>query len=118
MKFYLSLIIVVLFISNYQICELVYPNDLNKWWELRQNIYNVIIAISLYLAQSSTNNKNTQFILNMGIGIAIANCIDRIFFDINYFQINDIYTTLISLALSINKYYNGTNRCRNFKRKS
>jgi hypothetical protein len=108
MKFYLSLLIVVLFIGNYQICEFIYPDDLDKWWALKQNIYNVIIALCLYISQSSTDSKYVKFILDIGLVFALSNCIDRIFFDINYFQTNDIISIIISIAFSIKKYYNGT----------
>lgn len=108
MKFYLSLLIVFLFIGNYEICNLVYTNDIDKWWELKQNIYNVIIALCLHISQSNTDSKHVKFILNMGLVFALSNCIDRIFFDINYFQTNDIIAIIISIAFSIKKYYNGS----------
>lgn len=66
MRLALAIIAVVLFVGNYYICDFFYGNDIGKWWGLKQNIYNVIIAISFYLA--SLDKKGwLLFVLNVGV---------------------------------------------------
>lgn len=97
-----ALLALALFMGNYEICNLVYPDDINAWWGLKQNIYNLIIAISFYLA--SLDKKGwLNFLLNVGVGFCISNCIDRIFFDINSVTHADVLMIIITLATS---YYN------------
>jgi len=107
MKLGLAIMAVVLFVGNYQICELFYENDLVKWWGLKQNIYNVIIAISFYLSTVKHDEKDRwyNFIINVGVGLCISNCIDRIFFDINYFTYADVLMIIITLATSYYKRF-------------
>ena len=96
MRLALAIVAVVLFFSNYQVCEFFYKNDIDAWWKLKQNIYNAIIAICFYLARHKTSGL-IRFILDIGIGLSISNCIDRIFFDITSFQANDILMVVLTI---------------------
>ena len=104
MRLFLIILTLFLFVGNYEICCLVYPDNIDKWWGLKQNIYNVIIAICLYLAYNENDNKITKFILSVGIGFAVSNCIDRIFFNINYFTFSDYFMILITIFIAIWKF--------------
>lgn len=103
----LALLADLLFIGNYEICELFYRYDVYKWWGLKQNIYNVIIAMVFILANSKRDNedKKVSFLINVGVGFCISNCIDRLFFDINHFTKADVYMITATLITSYVKVY-------------
>ncbi len=52
------------------------------------------------------NDKYLKFILSIGVGFSIANCVDRIFFDINYFTYNDIFMMILIYTTTYYKYLN------------
>lgn len=104
LKFILICVAILLFVGNYQICELFYYDNIPKWWGLKQNIYNIIIAIAACLSLGSLDNKWYNFLASVFIGLCISNCIDRIFFNVNYFQLNDYLMILITLVTSYIKY--------------
>ena len=99
MKLGLSLLAIYLFCSNYQLCELFYSNDIEKWWGLKQNIYNIIIALCFYITTINTKGA-LKFVLEIGIGLCISNCIDRLFYDIKSFNKEDIYMIIITVLLA------------------
>jgi len=115
MRIALSIIAVVLFFSNYTICEIFYKNDLEKWWGLKQNIYNVIIAICFYLAKNKPQGL-LKFVLDVGIGFCVSNCIDRIFFDIKTFTREDVFMIVLTLLISYYDAYYATKRSPGIKK--
>lgn len=104
-KLILSLIALLLFVFNYEICDLFYYNDINKWWDLKLNIYAVILAISAFIAQYDCKNDLARFILLVFSGLCISDVIDRVFFDITTRQLNDIFSIIIVLITSFYKVY-------------
>lgn len=101
----LSIIVILLFVGNYQICELFYKNDLIKWWELRTNIYAVLFALVLYIAR--VNSKGIlRFILSVGIGFSVADVIDRLIFDVTVFNKADILMIILTIIISAYNYVN------------
>lgn len=103
MRLFLAILGLLLFVGNYQICELVYFDNIDKWWGLKQNIYNVIIAIFAYLAYDN-KNKYYVFVMYIVVGFCISNCVDRLFYNINTFRIEDIVMGLITIGIAIYKY--------------
>jgi len=103
MRLILAIIGLILFVGNYEICELFYSENLNKWWGLKQNIYNIIIAIFVYLAYDE-KNKYYEFLMYVFLGFCISNCIDRIFYDVNSFRKEDIIMILLTFITAIWKY--------------
>lgn len=103
MRLSLAIIGLLLFTFNYQICEFFYAEDLNKWWGLKQNIYNIIIAIFSYLAYE-TSNKFFRFVMDVTIGFCISNCVDRLFFDVNSFTNSDYVMIIITITTATYKY--------------
>lgn len=105
MRYFLSIFIIVLFIGNYQICNIFYPDNIDKWWGLKQNIYNVIIALAFIIAKLNIKKKDKKlkFILDIGVGLCVSNCIDRIFFNINSFQLSDIVMIILTILTSYYK---------------
>jgi len=107
MRLVLISLIVFAFFANYEICNLVYPNPIDniKWWELKLNIIAFTLAIAFYLIQRDSDNKITKFVLLVGIGFAISNCIDRLFFNVNYFTFSDYFMIIITILTSYYKIY-------------
>jgi len=100
---------VLLFAFNYLICELVYGNNIEKWWDLRNNISAVVVLLAFYC----TKLKSTPLIsviTNIGIGFSIGDVIDRVFFDITQFTTSDVFMIIITVGFSIFKYYVGQRR--------
>ena len=103
----LFIISIILFVSSYKICDFFYYNDdvkdLNKWWDLKSNIYAVIMSLIFY-ASSIKSKGFLKFILNIGVGFAISNVIDKIFFNVLVFNENDIIMIILTVCFSVLNY--------------
>ena len=105
----LSLIAVALFLLNYHICDLLYHEDVTKWYNLKMANYAIIISISMYIAK--INQKRwIKFILNLGVGLSSANAVDRIIFNSTVFTYNDYIMIFLTLTFSIYEFYNERRR--------
>lgn len=103
----LFIIALLLFLSNYSICNFFYYNeeikDINKWWGLKSNIYAVIMMLVFYA--SLINSKGVlRFILSIGAGFTISNVIDKVFFNVLDFNYNDIIMIILTLCFSCLDY--------------
>ena len=97
-----SILVVLLFVFNGFICDLI-TDDLIKWWTLRLNFYADIFGLSMYLALL-THTKFSKFICTIGLGFATSDIIDRVFFDCNYFTWSDL-VMVITISVSYYKFY-------------
>lgn len=109
MRVALAILAVCLFCLNYQICELVYSDNIDKWWGLKQNIYNVIIAICFYLSKNKTQGL-LKFVLDVGMGFCVSNCIDRIVFDVTTFTHEDVFMIVLTILISYYDAYYAAKR--------
>lgn len=107
----LSIIVVLLFIGNYQICEYFYKDDLNKWWDLKTNIYSVIFGLCFKIALIGRRGF-LKFILLIGFGFSVSDIIDRIFFDVTNFTNADILMIILTILTSYYTVYVRTRRIR------
>jgi hypothetical protein len=103
----LYLIAIILFVSNYYICDFYYYNnevkDIQKWWGLRSNITSIIMMLIFYA--SLINNKGVlRLILSISFGFCFSDVIDRIFFNVLDFNYNDVIMIIITSCISIYKY--------------
>lgn len=100
---------ILLFVSNYQICDYFYYNedvkDLSKWWGLKSNIYAVVLTLVFYASLINTKGI-TRLILDIGFGLCIANVIDKVFFNVLEFNEKDIIVIGLTLIISYNDYLN------------
>lgn len=94
---------VLLFAFNYLICELVYGNDIESWWDLRNNISAVVVLLAFYCARLEKTPIVT-LVTNIGIGFSMADVIDRVFFDIMQFTKSDILMIVVTITYSIYNY--------------
>lgn len=109
-KIYLYILIIILFVSSYNICDYFYYNDEVKdvklWWGLKSNIYAIIIALTFYA--SSINVKGVlRLVLNIGVGLAISNVIDKCFFNVLEFRYNDILMIILTVSFAVLDYLKG-----------
>lgn len=95
----------ILFLSNYYICEYFYSNDITKWWQLKTNIYAIIIALAFIL--SGINARGIcKFFLNLGVGFTVSNVIDRLYFDVTITTKEDVIMICITIITSIITFKN------------
>ena len=98
---------IILFVSNYEICNFFYYNedikDVSKWWGLKSNIYAVILSIVFYT--SAINTKGIlRLILDIGFGFCLSNVIDKVFFNVLDFNYKDIIMIILTLCISLYRY--------------
>lgn len=114
---FLSLVGIILFMGNYSICMWIYPPNQYptyvEWWGLKQNIYNVIIAIFCFIAFYCSSDTFLKSILCFTFMACFANIIDRLFFSITSFQSNDIAMLIFASIFSVVFYFTQHNGRRN-----
>jgi len=93
---YLAFIAVFLFCAGYLICEVVFPNNLAAWWDLRMLIYTIIISLCFRIGYLITRGF-TQAVFLVGLVFCGGDILDRYIFDINRFDWNDILLFLFAL---------------------
>ena len=103
----LYVLAILLFVSNYQICDLFYYNedfkDIKKWWCLRSNISAVIMMLIFYASLIKTKGV-LRLILSIGLGFCVSNVIDKVFFNVLSFNYNDIIMIILTFCLSFYRY--------------
>jgi len=93
---------VVLFRVNFAICSHFYDVQVDSmgWWRLRTNIYAVCFLMCYYIAkQRPTIGLN--FIYSVGIGVAISDVVDRVFFDITQETKEDFWMVVLTFLFAI-----------------
>tara|TARA_R110000851_G_scaffold192583_1_gene343314 strand:- start:373 stop:732 length:360 start_codon:yes stop_codon:yes gene_type:complete len=109
----LYLLAIVLFLSNYQICDYFYYNDeikdLKKWWGLRSNITATIIMLVFYASLINTKGV-TRLILSICVGLCVSNVIDKVFFNVLYFNYKDIIMIILTICIATYNYLNNYER--------
>jgi hypothetical protein len=108
-KISLYIIAILLFVSSYSICDLFYYNeeirDIKKWWNLRSNIYAIIIMLVFYASLIGTKGV-LRLILSIGVGLCISNVIDKVYFNVLDFTYTDIIMILLTICISLYDYLN------------
>ena len=110
MRIIFAILIVVLLSFNYEICEYFYSDDLDKWWTLRINLYAVIIALSMQLANTKQQNKYVRLVLNIGTGLAFSNVVDRWFYNVREFRKEDIIMIALTLGYALYEFKKDASR--------
>ena len=91
------ILVIVFFLGNYQICNYFYPlfddESIRNWWLLKVDIYALIIALLFILAaQKKTDSIRLEIIeklvINVGVGFAVSNFIDRRILDTSSFSLS------------------------------
>ena len=108
-KISLYTIALILFVSNYTICDFFYYNeeikDIKKWWALRSNICAVIIMLVFYASLIGTKGV-LRLILSIGVGLCISNVIDKVYFNVLDFTYTDIIMITLTICVSLYDYLN------------
>jgi len=114
----LSVLSTILFVGNYSLCDYFYFNDHDNWWKLKQNIYNVDLILdrtTLFLLIIFFCNylklRRLAALTLLGLLLNLSNIIDRLLFDINTFEKDDIVMIILAILLSSTCYLSyGRNR--------
>lgn len=104
LKSILSCAVVLLFVSNKYICDFFYT-DLTEWWTLRLNLYAVLFGLVLIISTMDGKSTFISFVLSIGVGFSISDIVDRLYFNINVFQPNDIIMIFLTVIISYITYY-------------
>lgn len=120
MKVTLSIVVIILFVFGYRICSFFYDPCvlITKWWDLRMNIYAIILLLCFIIAIPNIGNKFLRFTLCIGVGLSSADVIDRVWFDITKFTKDDVIMILTTITLSyIEVYTQLSNKLKLFMQK-
>jgi hypothetical protein len=103
----LYILAILLFVLNYQICDYFYYNeeikDIKKWWDLKSNIYAVIMVFIFYGSILGSKGQ-LRFILSLGLGFCVSNVIDKVFFNVLEFRYNDTLMIILTICASLLDY--------------
>lgn len=108
-KLYLVLLILGLFLGNFYICEYFYFDNLDKWWDLKLNIYAFIISLCFITLRIKALGIIT-FFLDVGVGIALSNLIDRVWFDTTVTTKEDFIMLSVTIIIAIIDYKKHKNK--------
>ena len=103
LRVFLFFIAIVLFSSNYLLCEYFYSEDIDNWWSLKVNINAVVIALVL-LASSVKEKGVLRFVLDIGVGFTVSNVVDRLYFNTTQFTKTDIIMIIATFLFAIIDY--------------
>ena len=102
-KLFLVIVILILFLGNYHICEYFYSDNVEGWWRLKINIYAIIVALAFFL--SGIGARGTlRFITDLGAGFATASVIDRLYYDITTITKSDVIMVLVTILIATLDY--------------
>ena len=79
--------------------------DIKKWWGLRSIIYGFIVMIVFYASSIDTKGV-VKLILSIGVGLAVSNVIDKVFFNVLDFRYNDIIMIVLTIGFSTLNFIN------------
>lgn len=85
MNNWIGALIVFLYFANYHICELIYSNDILKFWHLKVAIYCIIILLAFEY------KKKDIFIEKLFIAMIGNNIIALLFNNETTYSINDVF---------------------------
>lgn len=122
MKIFLSIIAVTLFPLAFWICGWAYPDHCSNsdsnmaWWDLRLNLYAIIILLAFWIAIFKTTNKHERFLLSVGIGLSVSDVADRLYFNITQFNKEDVIMIVITLLVAYLECYTRFNVNKLFRK--
>ena len=93
MNNWIGALIVFLYFANYHICELIYSNDILKFWHLKVAIYCIIILLAFEY------KKQNLFIEKLFIAMIGNNIIALLFNNETTYSINDVFFIATFTAL-------------------
>ncbi len=107
-KIILTILTIILFVSNYAICNYFYPtdsdSDVSGWWGLKSNLYAVIVALAFLSANIGAKGV-VRFFFSVGVGFALSNVIDKVYFNVMEFTNSDIYMIITTILISSFDFY-------------
>lgn len=102
-KYILYISSIILWLSNFTICNYFYHDDVSNWWNLKMAIYNICIVLILFALRYKESIK-FKLIINIGIGFILSSVIDRIFFGITDFLNKDYLMIVLTIVFSVYDY--------------
>lgn len=98
-----SFITVLLFCTKYYICELFFQDDLVNWWRLRVGLDTLNYALCFFIAYKFSKGFIRDVFM---VGMVFCGCdiLDRYFFSINEFNLNDLLLIMFAAIYLIPSY--------------
>lgn len=92
--------IVILWLFNYHICNYLFKDNLIKWWDLKQSIYNMCIILALHIP-SKIMSPYYKIVIDFIIGIILSSIIDRLWFETRVYDSSDIIMLTINIIYTL-----------------
>jgi len=99
-KVILASLVLLLWVSNYWICEYFYSSSKNEWWALNLSIYNICIIISLLITSWETTGYY-KILIEFITGLIIASVIDRVFSSTKTYTLSDLTMIFINITYAL-----------------
>jgi len=103
MNKFVGIIIIFTYFANYHICNLIYPNDVVGFWDLKVSIYCILIVLSL--KYKSINNGVVSLIESVFISIIINNIVVNFFFQERNYSYSDLILIPLIISIEYAKHY-------------
>ena len=115
-RVFITVLAIVLFVSNYAICDYFYyvdgVLDSNGWWGLKSNIYAMTIVLLLQSLSIDSEKGFLRFVLQVGSGLAVSNFIDKAYFNILIFNEKDIIMIIATVLFAFADYHKEYIKCQ------
>jgi len=103
LRILLYTISIVLFAFSYEICDYLYFDDIDAWWDTKCNMYAIITSI-VFIASSIGKKGILRFVLDIGVGFTVSNVVDRLYFNTTQFTKADIIMIIATFLFAIIDY--------------
>ena len=105
MRLLLTTISTAINLSSYYICNFIYNDDIDNWYNLRAVLISLsfMILYQSFLYESNRLNRSINIIYS---GLFFEDITDRLFYDIDTYETNDIVAVFITILIAIYNYRN------------
>ena len=94
---------ILLFSSNYLLCEYFYSQNIDRWWDLKMNINALVMAL-VFISSNIDKKGILRFVLDIGVGFTVSNVVDRLYFNTTQFTKTDIIMIIATFLFAIIDY--------------
>lgn len=98
-----GLLAILLYCTKYWICQYFYADDLVAWWQLRVALDTVNYAMCFYIAYKFSKGF-IRDVFMVGMVFCGGDILDRYFFNINEFNLNDLLLLAFAVIYLIPSY--------------
>lgn len=108
LRYTITILVLLMWLCNYHICNYFYKDELIRWWDLKQSIYNLCIVLALNIS-SRLLTPLFKILIDFITGLMLSSIIDRMWFETRTYDKSDI------IMLTINIIYTSYNLMKCWK---